>query len=44
VAAERTLVKHVAQPSEIAEAYIFAMKCTFFTGQTLNVEGGALLA
>ena len=29
-AAEELLVKHVAHPDEIAEAYLFAMKWVFF--------------
>ncbi|EUC54067.1 enoyl-(acyl carrier) reductase [Rhizoctonia solani AG-3 Rhs1AP] len=36
-------VGHVGQPSEAAEAYIFAMKCTYLTGQTITVDGGASL-
>ncbi|KZO98879.1 short-chain dehydrogenase/reductase SDR [Calocera viscosa TUFC12733] len=40
---ERTLVKHVGQPEEVAEAYLFLMKCTYMTGQTIDCEGGALL-
>ncbi|KZT50394.1 NAD(P)-binding protein [Calocera cornea HHB12733] len=40
---EHSLVKHLAQPEEIAEAYLFVMKCTNVTGQTIEVEGGALL-
>ncbi|KZO98878.1 NAD(P)-binding protein [Calocera viscosa TUFC12733] len=40
---EHSLVKHVAQPDEIAESYLFLMKCTNMTGKTIDVEGGALL-
>jgi len=40
---ERQLVNHIAGPEEIADAYIFAMKCTYFTGQCIEVEGGTLL-
>jgi len=39
----KSLVKHVAQPEELAEAYLFFMKCTNVTGQILDVEGGVLL-
>jgi len=42
--AEKSLVKHVAQPDEVAEAYLFVMKCTNMSGKTIDVEGGALLA
>ncbi|KDQ20485.1 hypothetical protein BOTBODRAFT_169234 [Botryobasidium botryosum FD-172 SS1] len=40
---EKLLIKHIASPDEIAEAYIFAMKCSYFTGQMIDVDGGALL-
>ncbi|KAI5118568.1 hypothetical protein M0805_005859 [Coniferiporia weirii] len=37
----RTLpVQHVAGPEEIAEAYLFLMKCSYITGQTIAVDGG----
>ncbi|KIJ48776.1 hypothetical protein M422DRAFT_247132 [Sphaerobolus stellatus SS14] len=39
----KTLVKHIATPLEVAEVYLFAMKCTFVTGQTLHVDGGYVL-
>jgi len=42
--ADHTLVKRVAHADEIAESYLFLMKCTYITGQTIDVEGGALLA
>ncbi|TDL14930.1 NAD-binding protein [Rickenella mellea] len=39
--AEATLlVKHLCEPEEIAEAYLFVMKCGFITGQRLEVDGG----
>jgi len=41
--AQKQLIKHVANPEEIAEAYIFAMKCSYFTGQSIEVDGGALM-
>jgi len=41
--AQKQLIKHIAGPEEIAEAYIFAMKCTYFTGQSIEVDGGALM-
>lgn len=38
--AERLPVKHVADADEIADAYIFAMKCRYLTGQAIYVDGG----
>jgi len=40
---EKLLVKHAASPAEIAEAYLFTMKCGFVTGQTIHVNGGVTL-
>ncbi|KAJ1305395.1 hypothetical protein OPQ81_000410 [Rhizoctonia solani] len=37
------LVGHVGTPDELAEAYIFAMKCTYLTGQVILVDGGQVL-
>ncbi|KAF8579825.1 NAD-binding protein [Ramaria rubella] len=42
-AAEKLLVKHVADPDEIAEAYLFVMKCSFIMGQCIEVDGGYVL-
>lgn len=42
-AKEKLLVKHVGQPEEIAEAYLFAMKCTYLTGQSIVVDGGSVI-
>ena len=36
-------VKHMGMPDEIAEAYLFAMKCSYLTGQTIFVDGGSTL-
>ncbi|CAE6447973.1 unnamed protein product [Rhizoctonia solani] len=36
-------VGHVGTPDELAEAYIFAMKCTYLTGQVILVDGGQVL-
>ena len=33
----------VAEPAEVAEAYLFLMSCGFITGQTLAVDGGLTL-
>ncbi|KZT57715.1 short-chain dehydrogenase/reductase SDR [Calocera cornea HHB12733] len=41
---EHSLVKRTAQPEEVAESYLYLMKCRNVTGQTIDVEGGALLA
>ncbi|KLO18612.1 NAD(P)-binding protein [Schizopora paradoxa] len=40
-AANRLLVKHVADADEIAEAYLFCMKCQYLTGQRIEVDGGS---
>jgi len=42
--ARTALVQHIAKPAEIADAYLFCMKCTNLTGITMDVEGGRLLA
>ncbi|THG94215.1 hypothetical protein EW145_g8186, partial [Phellinidium pouzarii] len=39
-AERKLLVKHVADPDEIAEAYLFLMKCGYITGQRIEVDGG----
>ncbi|KAF8584418.1 NAD(P)-binding protein [Ramaria rubella] len=41
--AAKLLVKHVADASEIAEAYLFLMKCSYITGQCIQVDGGHTL-
>jgi len=41
--AEKLLVKHIASPEELAEAYLFVMKCGFITGQRVAVDGGHVL-
>jgi len=38
---DKLLVKHVADPDEVAEAYLFLMKCGYITGQRIEVDGGA---
>ncbi|CUA72007.1 hypothetical protein RSOLAG22IIIB_04866 [Rhizoctonia solani] len=40
---KNSLVGHVGQPDEVAEAYLFAMKCTYLTGQVIIVDGGAII-
>ncbi|KIY51980.1 NAD(P)-binding protein [Fistulina hepatica ATCC 64428] len=37
------LVGHVGTPEEVAEAYLFLMKCGFITGETIKVDGGYML-
>ncbi|KAF8598539.1 NAD(P)-binding protein [Ceratobasidium sp. AG-I] len=38
----KLLVGHVGTPEEVAEAYIFAMKCQYLTGQVIIVDGGGI--
>jgi len=42
--AARLPVGHVADPEEIALGYLYLMKQRFVTGQTLQIDGGGLLA
>lgn len=41
--AENIPLGRVARPAEVAEAYVFLMRCGFITGQTLTVDGGLTL-
>lgn len=41
--AEKIPVRHAGMPDEVAEAYLFAMKCSYLTGQTVVVDGGSTL-
>jgi NAD(P)-dependent dehydrogenase (short-subunit alcohol dehydrogenase family) len=41
--ARRLPVGHVAEASEIAAGYLYLMRQTFVTGQTLTIDGGGLL-
>ncbi len=41
--AARIPLRRVAQLREIAEAYLFLIRCSFITGQTLVVDGGLSL-
>jgi NAD(P)-dependent dehydrogenase (short-subunit alcohol dehydrogenase family) len=36
-------VGHVADAQEVAEGYLYLMRQTFVTGQTLAIDGGGLL-
>ncbi|KAL5532537.1 hypothetical protein ACEPAF_4311 [Sanghuangporus sanghuang] len=38
--ANALLVQHIGQPDELAEAYLFCMKCQYITGQRIEVDGG----
>lgn len=38
------LVPRIAEPAEVAEAYLYLMKCGYATGQVLQVDGGGMLA
>ncbi|KAG8715961.1 hypothetical protein FRC09_016157 [Ceratobasidium sp. 395] len=40
---DKLLVGHIGTPAEVAEAYIFAMKCQYLTGQIITVDGGGVL-
>ncbi|QRV95199.1 Enoyl-(Acyl carrier protein) reductase [Ceratobasidium sp. AG-Ba] len=40
----KSLVGHIGTPEEVAEAYVFAMKCQYLTGQVITVDGGGVLA
>ncbi|KAG8719857.1 hypothetical protein FRC09_010502 [Ceratobasidium sp. 395] len=37
------LVGHIGTPAEVAEAYIFTMKCSYLTSQIITVDGGGSL-
>lgn len=41
--AKETLVGRVADPSEVAEAYLYIMRDTFITGEVVKTHGGRLL-
>ncbi|KZS93807.1 short-chain dehydrogenase/reductase SDR [Sistotremastrum niveocremeum HHB9708] len=41
--AEKLLVKRIGIPEEVADAYIFFMKCGFVTGEILHINGGQTL-
>lgn len=38
--ARQQLIKEVGRVEEIAEAYLFAMRCSFVTGQQFTIDGG----
>ena len=40
--ADRLLVGHVAEAEEVAEAYLYLMRQTYGTGQTLVLDGGGM--
>ncbi|MBW8754247.1 MAG: SDR family oxidoreductase [Sphingomonadales bacterium] len=37
-------VPRIATPPEVAQAYLYAMRCTYVTGQILQVDGGGMLS
>jgi NAD(P)-dependent dehydrogenase (short-subunit alcohol dehydrogenase family) len=37
---ERQLIKRIGEPNEVAEAYLYAMRAGYTTGQVLRVDGG----
>jgi len=41
--ARRIPLGRTAEPAEVAQAYLFLMRCGFITGQTLTVDGGLTL-
>lgn len=36
-------IPRIAQPDEVAQAYLYLMKCGYTTGQVLHVDGGSML-
>ena len=34
----------IGQPAEVAQAYLYLMKCGYTTGQVLQVDGGGMLS
>ncbi len=38
------LVPRIARPDEVAEAYLYLMKCSYTTGQAIKVDGGGEIA
>lgn len=41
--ADMLLVKHIGEAAEVAQTYIYLMKQTYSTGQTVVVDGGGVL-
>jgi NAD(P)-dependent dehydrogenase (short-subunit alcohol dehydrogenase family) len=41
--AEKLLLKHVGEPEELAQSYLYLMKQSYGTGQVIGVDGGALI-
>ena len=41
--ANKLLLKHVGEPEEVAESYLYLMKQTYGTGQVIGVDGGGAL-
>lgn len=43
-AADMLLVKHVAEPEEIAQGYLYLIKQSYSTGQSIVIDGGGILS
>ena len=41
--ADRLLLRHVGEPEEVAESYLYLMRQTYGTGQVIGVDGGGAL-
>jgi NAD(P)-dependent dehydrogenase (short-subunit alcohol dehydrogenase family) len=41
--AEKLLLRHVGEPEELAQSYLYLMKQTYGTGQVIGVDGGGAL-
>ncbi|KLO08229.1 NAD-binding protein [Schizopora paradoxa] len=39
----KLLLKHIANADEVADAFLFCMKCRYLTGQRIVVDGGLVL-
>jgi NAD(P)-dependent dehydrogenase (short-subunit alcohol dehydrogenase family) len=43
-ATERQPLPRAGEPTEVAQAYLYLMRCGYVTGQVIIVDGGAMLA
>ncbi|RYE53250.1 MAG: SDR family oxidoreductase, partial [Hyphomicrobiales bacterium] len=39
----KQLLPRIGQPDEVAQAYLYLMKCSYTTGQIIKVDGGSEL-
>jgi NAD(P)-dependent dehydrogenase (short-subunit alcohol dehydrogenase family) len=37
-------IPRIAEPAEVAQAYLYLMKCGYVTGQIIQVDGGSMLS